>query len=146
MTSLIHKVLFDIGFKTKNLNRFYYLSLLPVFLKTKKTCCRQQLISMPLNVELGSKMDLKIGFEFWNYLYETLRIFSLSSIPHISIKWSGPLVCDSNRKKCKSYVDCLINYPYIYLSAVGGEGGRGGVKDLTGLLFLEGVRWERRGG
>ena len=138
MTSLIHKVLFDIGFKTKNLNRFYYLSLLPVFLKTKKTCCRQQLISMPLNVELGSKMDLKIGFEFWNYLYETLRIFSLSSIPHISIKWSGPLVCDSNRKKCKSYVDCLINYPYIYLSAVGGGRGEGGGEGLDRTFIFRG--------
>ena len=28
----------------------------------------------------------------------------------------------------------------------GGGRGEGGVKDLTGLLFLEGVRWERRGG
>ena len=101
---------------------------------------------MPLNVELGSKMDLKIGFEFWNYLYETLRIFSLSSIPHISIKWSGPLVCDSNRKKCKSYVDCLINYPYIYLSAVGGGRGEGGGEGLDRTFIFRGGYVGKTGG
>ena len=35
---------------------------------------------------------------------------------------------------------------HIPFCSGGGKGGGGGVKDLTGLLFLEGVRWERRGG